>query len=168
MLLEYSFFRIAETLEVGPKLHKCYSYDLIAYDDGIEFAMERCFLSPPPIEGKSLQEDILKGLKILHTFKIVHQDIKPNNIAWSEKQQQWVFLDFGFARCLKEELGEKTKTKFIGTYSYTSAEMKKIYHLDIGTMVDLYYNDLHSARVTINTIKASLEDKEDDDTAYYM
>ena len=39
--------------------------------------------------------------------------------------------------------------------------MQRTYHLNIGTMVDLYYNDLHSARVTINTIKASLEDKED-------
>ena len=39
--------------------------------------------------------------------------------------------------------------------------MKKIYHLDLATMIDLYYNDLYSARVTINTIKATLEDKED-------
>ena len=30
VLTEYSFFKIVEALEVGPKLHRCYSYDLIA------------------------------------------------------------------------------------------------------------------------------------------
>ena len=125
----------------------------------------------PPVEAKSLGDDILRGLKLLHTFKIVHQGIKPTNIAWSENQQKWVFLDFGFARCLKKEPGEKTKTKFIGTYRYTSVEMQKTYHLDHGMMVDLYYNDLHSSKVTINTIKDSLEDEaeeEEEDKAHYI
>jgi hypothetical protein len=44
---------------------------------------------------------------------------------------------------VKEPIGKKSKTKFIGTFSYASPEMKKLYFLKDYGYVDLYYNDLY-------------------------
>ena len=52
-----------------------------------------------------------------------------------------IFLDFGLSRFVKEEIGEKTLTKFVGTLHVTSPQMKKTYYLNKAMWVDLYYND---------------------------
>jgi hypothetical protein len=44
---------------------------------------------------------------------------------------------------VKEPIGKKSKTKFIGTFSYASPDMKKLYFLKDAGYVDLYYNDLY-------------------------
>ena len=67
---------------------------------------------------KQLKEDMLENLKTMHSLQFVHLDIKDSNIAWSPSFKKWIFLDFGFAMMLQEKPGEKTKTKFIGTYNF--------------------------------------------------
>ena len=63
----------------------------------------------------------------MHSLKMVHRDIKPLNIAWSPSFEKWVFLDFGFATILEENRGNKTYTKFIGTFNYTIDELQKLF-----------------------------------------
>ena len=43
-------------------------------------------------------------MKEMHSLKMVHRDMKPENVDWSSHFQRWVFLDFGFATVLEEEV----------------------------------------------------------------
>ena len=89
---------------------------------------------------------MFEGMKTLHSLNIAHRDIKPANVDWSPHFQKWVFLDFGFATMLEEEIGCKTRTKFIGSYPYASKELQQIRDLGIHGWVDFYYNDLHGLK----------------------
>ena len=68
-------------------------------------------------------------MKEMHSLKIVHRDMKSENVDWSPDFQRWVFLDFGFSTVLEEEMGQKTRSKFIGTYSSTTRELQKTHDL---------------------------------------
>ena len=59
-------------------------------------------------------------MKIMHTIKMVHRDIKEDNIGYSKYYRKWIFLDYGFAKFIDENIGYKTVTSFIGTYRYTT------------------------------------------------
>ena len=64
-----------------------FGYDLICFDDRIEFAMELCQKNKP-IEEEELEDeekrvifeemerDLKENLKTLHSLKIMHRDIK--------------------------------------------------------------------------------------------
>lgn len=52
-----------------------------------------------------------------------------------------IFIDFGLSRFVKENIGEKTLTRFVGTLCNASPQMRKTYCLNTGLWVDLYYND---------------------------
>ena len=41
---EYSLLKIASILGVGPKLNNLFGFDLLVYDECIEFCMEECTL----------------------------------------------------------------------------------------------------------------------------
>lgn len=67
------------------------------------------------------------SLKLLHSFQIIHMDIKLDNIVWSQLYNKFVFIDYGFSKYIEESLGKKSKTNFYGTFSYVSPDMKKLY-----------------------------------------
>ena len=50
-------------------------------------------------------------------------------------------LDFGLSKMVKEDLGQKTFTGFIGNLNYASPEMKKRYILKKRGPVHFYSND---------------------------
>ena len=77
-------------------------------------------------------------------------------MAWSLKKNKTVFLDFGFSKVLKEGIGSKTFTKFIGTYKFTSSEMKKSYVLQDSLFVDLYFNDICGLKLVYQIMKESI------------
>lgn len=54
----------------------------------------------------------------MHTLQIIHGDIKPDNVMWSTEYNKNVFIDFGLTSLLDEKKGEKTFTKYFGTYGY--------------------------------------------------
>lgn len=54
----------------------------------------------------------------MHNLGIVHCDIKPENIMFSQSYQRNVFLDFGIAEICKQKIWNSTLTKFKGTYEY--------------------------------------------------
>lgn len=56
----------------------------------------------------------------MHSIGFVHLDIKPDNIAFSDKLQKHVFIDFGLSSLIKQKRGEKSLTFFVGTLKYSS------------------------------------------------
>ena len=67
-------------------------------------------------ELEAMSEDLL----MMHSFRIIHGDIKFENIMWSPTYKKNVFIDFGLSKFLKEKIGELTKTYYFGTYKYCS------------------------------------------------
>ena len=106
-----------------------------------------------PKEETDFKTDLLQGLKKMHTLRMVHRNIKDLNVAWSRHFSRWVFIDFGFATLLKEKIGEKSKSKFIGTYSYTTPELQRLYSSKHLGEVDFYYNDLFELKKAIRIME---------------
>jgi len=67
-----------------------------------------------------LKRDLIEGLRILHLIKIIHFDIKPENIGYSRHFKKFVFLDLGLSKIIKESQGNKTLTKFRGSLYFCS------------------------------------------------
>lgn len=63
----------------------------------------------------------------MHRLHLVHQDIKPENIMYSPSHKRMVFIDFGLSTFINEEIGEKTKSSFVGNPLHCSSEMMKAY-----------------------------------------
>jgi serine/threonine protein kinase len=70
-------------------------------------------------------------------------DLKLENIGWSLSRGKLVFLDFNLSVIIGEKIGYKTLFGFVGTYNYSSPEMRKLFFLKSQSYVDLYYNDFH-------------------------
>jgi serine/threonine protein kinase len=81
-------------------------------------------------------------------------DIKPQNIMFSPSRKELVFIDFGLSAILKEGIGTKTKTTFVGTINYCSPEMKKLFHPkeSLRMLIDLYHNDVCSLEISLAEI----------------
>ena len=80
-------------------------------------------------------------LQTLHRLRIVHLDIKPDNLGFSSQNFSPVFIDFGFSKILKEFLGSKSFSPFMGSINYCCKEMVDLYVREMEGYVDLYYND---------------------------
>lgn len=139
VLKEYFFLKLFSELKIGPKLKQSFGFDLIISHDCIEFSMELCkpFVLTPENEQK-----LIENMKKMHLLQIVHRDIKPDNLMWSEEYQTPVFIDFGVTTFIKERLGYKSMTRFAGTIGFVSPEMTTVFAEKKG-VADLYYNDLY-------------------------
>lgn len=49
--------------------------------------------------------DLIKGIRIIHKYGVVHEDIKELNVMWDRKLKHYRFIDFGLA-CTTDYLGE--------------------------------------------------------------
>ena len=56
----------------------------------------------------------------MHILKIIHRDIKPDNIMYSPTFRKLVFIDFGGCLIINEPIGVKTSTRFFGTSKFSS------------------------------------------------
>ncbi len=56
----------------------------------------------------SIEENLIENMRIMHILKIIHRDIKPNNIMWSNEFQKPVFIDFGQTSFITETIGFRT------------------------------------------------------------
>jgi serine/threonine protein kinase len=91
----------------------------------------------------------------MHRFHLVHLDLKPPNIMFSPSLSRSVFIDFGFSRIIKENIGETSSTKFVGSYSFCSENMKKcLLKRETENRVNLYYNDLFGLIQSIKILSA--------------
>lgn len=59
----------------------------------------------------------------MHMIKLIHFDIKPANILYSNHYQSPVFIDFGLSEIVNSSEGEKEYMSFRGTYEFCSKEM---------------------------------------------
>lgn len=68
---------------------------------------------------------ILKGIKKLADNKIVHNDLKHNNIMFDEKADHPIIIDFGLSFRIDELTPENVNTAFfiLDTYSYWSIDI---------------------------------------------
>ena len=69
---------------------------------------------------------------------------------WDPKIKKFVFVDFGFSKCLEGK--EKTSTVFFGTVNYCDPDMLKLYMLNSKGFVDLYKNDWHGLKKTFENV----------------
>ena len=127
-------------------------YDIVCYNDSIEFAMELC-RRVDEVPTPTFEKELLEAMKAMHSLQIVHRDIKPANVGWSPHFNKWVFLDFGFAKMLEQSVGFKTRTKFVGSYPYATRELQQTRDLGIFGHVDFYYNDLHGLKKVLKVLK---------------
>ena len=146
--------KFASALGIGPLYHRKYCFDILVLKDHSEFLMECC--EEPKAQNEKarieqIEEAIRESLAALHSFKAVHMDIKPDNIAYSPHHKKFVLLDFGFAEFLREDVGEKTFITPRGTYFYMNKEMKNASSLDQSSFIDLYDNDLFALKHTFQT-----------------
>ncbi len=79
-----------------------------------------------PAIAVGLVAQVLDGLAVAHQNRLVHRDIKPDNVlltrGWARMGEGGVKLtDFGIARIVGE--GEKTTTGLLGTPEYMSPEL---------------------------------------------
>lgn len=81
--------------------------------------MEKCLpLSQSYKEKHSI--DLKENLRLMHSFNIIHFDIKPDNVLFSPHFQKAVFIDFGFSEVIAEPLGFKTSVGFRGSPGFSS------------------------------------------------
>jgi serine/threonine protein kinase len=141
VMKEYCITRISDWVGSGPTLKNWFGFDLIVWNNSIDFALERC--DPLPKYADSFRESLLASLASLHRFRIVHRDINPANVMFSPTKHKLVFIDFGFADIVQEGVGFKSLTSFHGTPTFVSKEMLKLFSVElVMDYVDLYYNDL--------------------------
>ena len=68
-----------------------------------------------------LARDLIQSACWLHEHGLIHRDIKPGNIMWSEKRERFVLIDYGLAF----DLHGTALTRFpdvVGTAAYISPE----------------------------------------------
>ena len=91
-------------------------------------------------------DTLYDSLSLMHSFGIVHGDVKPENIMWSPSLKKNVFIDFGLSTVVKEKPGQKTYTGFCGTFEHSYSEMKTLLIESTKGYVDLFYNDLFGVK----------------------
>lgn len=75
----------------------------------------------PPAEAAELMQKIAAALHYAHTEKIIHRDMKPDNVLLDEAGQPHI-ADFGLARQDDRRVGETREGSFMGTPLYMSPE----------------------------------------------
>jgi serine/threonine protein kinase len=127
-------------LRCGPSVKQFFGFDILVFNDSIEFAMEKCEVVPI---SSTRYNQLLENMWVMHRFKIIHGDITDTNFMFSPVHGKVVFIDFGLSKLIAEECGFKTYTSFRGTPNFVSEAMLNL--LGPGNnwdFIDLYYNDL--------------------------
>ena len=95
---------------IGPKVIFNNVYDLVCYNDCIEFQMELCktvkcaFNEAETSLVNKFESDIKYCVAKLHSIKFIHKDIKPENILFSPVFNSFVLTDFGVAHSIRETI----------------------------------------------------------------
>ncbi len=72
----------------------------------------------------ALLKDVIEVLQFVHGFRVIHRDIKPDNIMRREADGQLVLIDFGAVKQIETQIADvpETYTVAIGTSGYTPPE----------------------------------------------
>ena len=110
---EYCITKLSSYLQCGPAMPPFLGFDLIVFSNRIEFGMEKC--KPVSNFTQLEEEELFMNMALLHQLKIIHSDIKPDNIMFSPSQNKLILIDYGFADIVHEDQGFNTLTSFRGT-----------------------------------------------------
>ncbi|KAJ3221695.1 bifunctional endoribonuclease/protein kinase ire1 [Clydaea vesicula] len=99
-------------------------YDVIEKQNSLEMSKIRLRLKPSIVLNQ-----IMKGVNFLHSLKIVHRDIKPQNILFSELNEKnlnshprLLISDFGLCKKLAEDQSSFHNTNTGGTLGWRASE----------------------------------------------
>ena len=90
-------------LECGPKISKYFGFDVLLFESSALFGMELC--SSINQFSENDKQHLLQKLNQIHSLNIIHGDIKPENIVYSNFFKRLVFCDFGLAKSIAEKIG---------------------------------------------------------------
>lgn len=105
-------------------------------------------------------EELQESLYLMHSLKIVHFDIKPDNIMYSPTFKRTVFIDFGLSEAVPISAGQRMLTLFRGTLNLCSVEMIETFYSNEKKMVDIYDNDIVCFNTTISCMTRNLKSNE--------
>lgn len=116
------------TNELTSRKHYCLVYDLCDYD--LYYLIKKNKFKPLDKKYiKLIAKDILTGIHVLHEKKIIHSDVKPDNILFKDGIAK--IADFSTA-----DLEYKYDIGIIGTRNYRAPEV--ILGLNLSTKIDIW------------------------------
>ncbi|MBD2362076.1 serine/threonine protein kinase [Anabaena minutissima FACHB-250] len=132
------FYSEAETLEkLGD--HNQIPRPLAYFEEDEEFYLVQDFIEGRPLSAEMLPgqrwsesqvvemlQDVLGILDFVHSYGVIHRDIKPDNLIRRVKDDKLVLIDFGAVKQVRSPLAtnqsQMTATVAIGTPGYMPAE----------------------------------------------
>ena len=76
-------------------------------------------------EFQKIINGVINGLSILHGYKILHLDIKPDNILATNNLDKIYLIDYGLSCILKEDNEYCSSSEMRGSYNYIAPEFLK-------------------------------------------
>ena len=95
-------------------------------------------------EKETISRDLIEHLFILHSQKIAHCDIKPENVIYRDNQKKYCFIDFGISSYFEENIMKD----FRGTLLYCSPLLRKRFK-QMEIVSDPFKNDIYALGVTL-------------------
>jgi serine/threonine protein kinase len=111
--------------------------------------MEKCFNFSEKAHNYRCV-DLKQGLFLMHHLKMIHFDIKPENIMYSSKFHKFVIIDFNLSDITNIKLGTKIKIGFRGTINYCSPDFVHNFLIpNEARLIDPYNNDIYCLRESL-------------------
>jgi hypothetical protein len=99
-VIECGFAKVCSLLGIGPKIKLEMGFDLVCNRTSIEFYMERCEqvgYCPKGVSIETIHKRLRYCVAVLHKHRLIHKDIKPNNMVYSHHFKQYVLCDLGIS-----------------------------------------------------------------------
>ena len=117
VIVECAFAKLCAALGIGvPVGSPDHPFDLVCYEDCIEFFMEKCtpLKANPHIHPLKTEQRLKYCVQVMHTFHLIHKDLKLENILVTDDGTA-VLADFGISAHVKETAGHASATFREGT-----------------------------------------------------
>jgi serine/threonine-protein kinase len=100
-------------------------YYIMPYVHGLTLEKRLHRARLPPFETRRILSELTDALAAAHKAKMVHLDIKPENVFLEGDLQNVLLVDFGIAMALTETVPEESGGPVVGTPAYMSPEQAR-------------------------------------------